>query len=151
MSAAHVVTLGSLAITAALVAAIAPWAGDDVLGDDVAPWLLVAAVPVILYAAALRVLLQALSRFVAMGVATIVQPLVMLALVAADYAFGDPSPSRRRGVLDHLERRHRRDRARVPRRRAASTWRRSCGRAWRRAAQARRASACRAKPATCCN
>lgn len=94
MSAAHVVTIGSLAITAALVGAITPWAGDGVLGDDVAPWLLVAAVPVIVYAAALRVLLQALSRFVAMGVATIVQPLVMLALVGADYAFGNPSPSR---------------------------------------------------------
>ncbi len=94
VSAAHVVTFGSLVVTAALVAGIAPWAGEGVLGDDVAPWLLAVAVPVIVYAAALRVLLQALSRFVAMGVATIVQPLVMLSLVAADYAFGDPSPSR---------------------------------------------------------
>ena len=94
MSAAHVVTIGSFIITAALVAGIAPWAGDRVLGDNVSPWLLIAAVPVIVYAAALRILLQALSRFVAMGVATIVQPVVMLALVIADYAFGDPSPSR---------------------------------------------------------
>jgi O-antigen/teichoic acid export membrane protein len=94
MSAAHVVTIGSLAVTAALVATIAPWAGASVLGERVSPWLLIAAVPVIVYAAALRILLQALSRFAAMGVATIVQPVVMLVLVAADYAFGDPSPSR---------------------------------------------------------
>ena len=94
MSAAHVVTIGSFVITAALVATIAPWAGDRVLGDNVSPWLLIAAVPVIVYAAALRILLQALSRFVAMGVATIVQPVVMLTLDIADYAFGDPSPSR---------------------------------------------------------
>ncbi len=94
VSAAHVVTLGSLAITAAAVAAIAPWAGDRILGEHVSPWLLIGAVPVLIYASALRVLLQALSRFAAMGVAMIAQPLVMLVLVAADYAFGDPSPSR---------------------------------------------------------
>jgi stage V sporulation protein B len=94
VSAAHVVTLGSLVITAAAVGAIAPWAGGRVLGDLVSPWLLIAAVPMLIYASALRVLLQALSRFVSMGVATLAQPLVMLALVAADYAFGDPSPSR---------------------------------------------------------
>jgi O-antigen/teichoic acid export membrane protein len=94
VGAAHVVTLASLAIMAAAVGAIAPWAGDRVLGEHISPWLLIAAVPMLIYASALRVLLQALSRFVEMGVATIVQPLVMLALVAADYAFGDPSPSR---------------------------------------------------------
>ena len=94
VSAAHVVTLGSLAITAVAVAAIAPWAGDRILGEHVSPWLLIAAVPMLTYASALRVLLQALSRFAAMGVAMVAQPLVMLVLVAADYAFGDPSPAR---------------------------------------------------------
>jgi len=94
VSAAHVVTLGSLAITAVAVPAIAPWAGDRILGEHVSPWLLIAAVPMLTYASALRVLLQALSRFAAMGVAMVAQPLVMLVLVAADYAFGDPSPAR---------------------------------------------------------
>ncbi len=94
VGAAHVVVLGSLTITAAAVGVIEPWAGDQVLGDQVSAWLLIAAVPVLIYASALRVLLQALSRFFAMGAATLTQPLVMLALVAADYAFGDPSPSR---------------------------------------------------------
>lgn len=93
VSAAHVIALGSLAMTAAAVGAVAPWAGGRVLGDQTSPWLLIAAVPMLVYAAALRALLQALSRFLAMGVATLAQPLVMLALVAADYAFGDPSPS----------------------------------------------------------
>ncbi len=94
MSAAHVVALGALAITAGIVGAIAPWAGDSVLGEHISPWLLIVAVPMLIYASALRVLLQALSRFVAMGFATIVQPVVMLALVAADYRLGDPSPAR---------------------------------------------------------
>jgi O-antigen/teichoic acid export membrane protein len=94
MSAAHVVTIGSVGITAIVVAVLAPSIGDAVLGAHIAPWLLVAAAPMLIYSSVLRVMLQALSRFVAMGVATVVQPLVMLALVAADYAFGDPSPSR---------------------------------------------------------
>jgi O-antigen/teichoic acid export membrane protein len=94
VSAAHVITLGSVAIMAAAVSAIAPWAGDCVLGEHISPWLLVVAVPMLIYASSLRVLLQALSRFVEMGAATVAQPLVMLALVAADYTFGDPSPSR---------------------------------------------------------
>jgi O-antigen/teichoic acid export membrane protein len=94
VSAAHVVTLGSLAITAVAVGAIAPWAGGRLLGDLVSPWLLIAAVPMLIYASALRILLQALSRFVSMGVATLAQPAVMLALVVTDYVFGDPSPSR---------------------------------------------------------
>jgi O-antigen/teichoic acid export membrane protein len=94
VNAAHVITLGSLAVTAAAVVLLAPWAADSVLGDDVSPWLLIAAVPMLIYASALRVLLQALSRFVEMGAATLAQPLVMLGLVAADYAFGDPSASR---------------------------------------------------------
>ncbi len=93
VSALHVVTLGALAITAVVVAAIAPWAGDDVFGAGVAPWLLIAAVPGLLYMNLLRLLLQAQSRFVDLGVATIGQQAVLLLLVAVAFAVADPSPS----------------------------------------------------------
>lgn len=93
VSAVHVVTLASLALTAAGVAALTPLAGSDVLGDRLPAWLLVAAVPVVIWASALRVVLQAQSRFVAMGIATVVQPLVMLACVAVAYAVGHPTPA----------------------------------------------------------
>lgn len=93
MSAVHTITLGSVAITAIIVAAVVPWTGADVLGGGAAAWLLVAAVPALIYWATLCIVLQAMSRFVAMGVATIAQPFVMLILVAVAYASGHPSPS----------------------------------------------------------
>ncbi len=93
VSALHVVTIGALALTAIVVAAIAPWAGDDVFGEEVAPWLLIAAVPALLYMNLLRLLLQAQSRFVDLGVATIGQQAVLLVLVAVAFTVADPSPS----------------------------------------------------------
>lgn len=89
----HVVVAAAFVITAVVVAAIAPWAADPVFGEDVAPWLLAIAVPVILYMNFLRLILQALSRFFDLGVATVGQQLVLLGLVAAAYAWGDPTPS----------------------------------------------------------
>lgn len=93
VSAVHVVALAALAVTAAGVAALTPVAGADVLGDELPAWLLIAAVPVVIWASALRVVLQAQSRFLAMGIATVVQPLVMLACVAVAYAAGHPRPA----------------------------------------------------------
>jgi O-antigen/teichoic acid export membrane protein len=93
VSAAHVVTLAALAVTALAVGAVAA-ADADLLRGGVPAWLLVPAVPVLIYAAALRVVLQAESRFVEMGVVTIAPAAVMLALVAAAYAAGHPTPAR---------------------------------------------------------
>lgn len=93
VAAAHVITIGSFAVTAVALLAIVPWAGSDVLGDGVSAWLLIAAVPALMYAGTLRAVLQATSRFLAMGVAAIAQPLVMLALVAVAYATGHATPS----------------------------------------------------------
>jgi O-antigen/teichoic acid export membrane protein len=94
VSAAHVVAVISVAVAAACVAVIVPFAGDEVAGAHVPAWLLIAAVPALVYAAALRTVLQAMSRFVEMGIATVVQPLVMLALVVAADATGHPTPAR---------------------------------------------------------
>ncbi len=93
VSALHVLTLASLAVTAAAVALIVPWAGGEVLGAGVSAWLLIAAVPVLIYATTLRIVLQAMSRFVEMGIATVAQPLVMLVLIGGAYTTGDPTPS----------------------------------------------------------
>ncbi len=94
VSAMHVIVLGALAITAIVVAAIAPWAGDEAFGVGVAPWLLVVAVPLMLYMNLMRLTLQALSRFIDLGVATVGQQAVMLALVATAYATDSATPQR---------------------------------------------------------
>ena len=88
VSAAHVVTLAAIAITAAAVALIVPWTGGTIIGGDVSAWLLVAAIPALIYAGALRIVLQAESRFWEMGIATAIQPLLMLACVLGLYAAG---------------------------------------------------------------
>ena len=93
VSALHVLTLLSLAITAAAVLVMVPWAGAEVLGEGVPAWLLIAAVPMLIYSATLRIVLQAMSRFVEMGIATIAQPLVMLVLIAVAYGRGHPAAS----------------------------------------------------------
>lgn len=92
VTAAHVLTLVAVAVTAAAMLAIVPWAGTEVLGEGVSAWLLVAAVPVLIYVATLKAVLQAMSRFLEMGIATIAQPLVMLGLVAVAYWRWEPSP-----------------------------------------------------------
>jgi O-antigen/teichoic acid export membrane protein len=93
VGALHVITIAALAITAAVVLAIVPWTGTEVLGEGVPAWLLIAAVPMLIYSITLRIVLQAMSRFVEMGVATIAQPVVMLMLVAVAYGRGHPSTS----------------------------------------------------------
>ncbi len=94
VSAAHVAALFALGASAIAVAATVPWAGADVLGEGVPAWLLIPAVPLLLYAALLRFVLQAERRFVDMGLTTIIQPLVVLALVAALYASDAATPAR---------------------------------------------------------
>lgn len=93
LGALHVVTLAALAVAAAFAAVAAPIVSDGVFGEGVTPWLFVAAVPALIYASVLRLVLQALNRFADMGIATLTQPLVMLTLVATAYAAGDPSAS----------------------------------------------------------
>lgn len=89
----HVVVAASFIVTALVVAAIAPWGADPIFGEDVAPWLLALAVPVILYLNLLRLTLQALSRFFDLGVATVGQQVMLLGFVTAAYLWGDPTPS----------------------------------------------------------
>lgn len=93
-SAAHSITAGALLVTAAIVGAVIAAGGGGAVGAGVHAWLLIAAVPLLVYAAAMRMVLQAQSRFVAMGMATIAQPVMMLALVVPAYAAGAATPSR---------------------------------------------------------
>jgi len=91
LAAAHTVTLGAALVSALCVAAIAPWAGGAVFGNDVSPWLLIAAIPAILYLQLLRLLLQGLNRFVDLGVTTVGQQAVLLTLVTASILLADPT------------------------------------------------------------
>ena len=93
VAAAHVITLASLVATTLAVLMTVLIAGSDALGDGVTAWLLIAAVPALMYAATLRAVLQSTSRFMEMGIATLAQPFVMLSLVSVVYAVGNPSPS----------------------------------------------------------
>lgn len=93
VTAMHVLVLAAAAITAAIVAAIAPLWGDRIFGDDVPPWLLVLAVPALLQMNFMRLALQALGRFGDLGLTTIGQQAVLLALVAAVAATSDASPA----------------------------------------------------------
>ena len=136
VSAAHVVTLGVAGDHGgASSASIAPWAGDGVLGDDVSPWLLDrrragAALP-----ALLRVMLQALSRFVDMGVATI-------GAAARD------AGARRRGRTRSAIRRRRASSAFwIVSNAAAAAYRAACA---RRRAASTSAQIVRPRLATCC-
>ncbi|MEX2247617.1 MAG: oligosaccharide flippase family protein [Dehalococcoidia bacterium] len=92
VSAVHLATLGSLAVSALAVAVVAPWAAGRAFGDGIAPWLFILAVPALLYLNLLRLVLQALSRFVDLGITTIGQQALLLAAVAVAFAVGDPSP-----------------------------------------------------------
>jgi O-antigen/teichoic acid export membrane protein len=92
VSAVHVVAIAAIVPTAVAVALTLPWA-DDLLGGRVNPWLFVPAVPLLLYANLLKLLLQALSRFVDLGMAVVGQQALMLAAVATAFALAEPSPS----------------------------------------------------------
>jgi O-antigen/teichoic acid export membrane protein len=101
LGAMHFIVLAALPVTALVVAVVAPldieWivfgetlriSGETIFGP-VSPWLLVLAVPVLLYMNLLRLTLQALSRFVDLGIATVGQQAALLALVAVAFASGD--------------------------------------------------------------
>jgi len=104
LGAAHVLVAASVGVTAAAVALIAPvdanvgsigghefgFTGETIFGAGISPWLLVAAVPVLLYLNLLKLVLQALSRFVDLGIVTVGQQSAVLALVAVAFATGDP-------------------------------------------------------------
>jgi O-antigen/teichoic acid export membrane protein len=93
VSAIHVATLASPVVTAIAVALVVPWGGADLLGPGLSAWLLVLAVPALIWVAALSVTLQAQRRFWEMGLVTVAQPALMLALVSVAYAAGDPTPA----------------------------------------------------------
>ncbi|MBF6601082.1 MAG: polysaccharide biosynthesis C-terminal domain-containing protein [Dehalococcoidia bacterium] len=92
VSAAQVSVLWSIAVTGVLVAVVAPLAGSGAIGGGVPVWLFLFAVPALVESAVLRLILQGMSRFAEMGMATVLHPLVMLALVAAAMAAGSPTP-----------------------------------------------------------
>jgi O-antigen/teichoic acid export membrane protein len=93
LAAIHVVALASVVVAAAVAGVVAPLAGGDAFGRGISPWLLAAAVPILLYMNLLRLMLQAQSRFIDLGVATVGQQTLILAMVAVAYAYADPSPS----------------------------------------------------------
>jgi O-antigen/teichoic acid export membrane protein len=86
----NLVTLAAIAVSLATAAIIAP-IDTDVFGGGLSPWLLAAAIPLLLYMNLLRLLLQALNRFVDLGVATVGQQAGLLALVAIAFTATDPS------------------------------------------------------------
>lgn len=91
VSAMHVMTLFALVFTAAAVALIAPMFNDDVFGLGVSPWLLIAGVPALLYWNLMRLALQAESRFVALGLSTVSQQVLLVAAVGILIVRGDPT------------------------------------------------------------
>src|SRR5438128_8945157 len=94
VSATHVVAIWSLAATALAIVIIRPWTGDALFGGDVPDALFIAAVPLLVYSTLLKLVLQAMSRFVELGAVIIVQPIIMLALISVTMATGDTTPSK---------------------------------------------------------
>ncbi|HEY7801864.1 MAG TPA: oligosaccharide flippase family protein [Dehalococcoidia bacterium] len=92
VAAAHVSVLWSVVITAALVGIVAPFVSTGAIGAGVPVWLFIFAVPALVYSAVLRLILQGMSRFAEMGIATVLHPLVMLVLVSIAMAAGSPTP-----------------------------------------------------------
>jgi len=86
IAATHAVALAAVGVTAAVAVAFALASVDGVLANHGAIWLLPAATAALIEGAALRAVLQSQRRFVASGIATVLQPAIMLAVVAALYA-----------------------------------------------------------------
>jgi O-antigen/teichoic acid export membrane protein len=99
MTAMHALVAASVVVTLVCTAAVAPWFGDEIFGQGISPWLLVAAVPVLLHMNLLRLVLQALSRWVDLGVVTVGQQALILALVIAAVADGDSTASQMALIL----------------------------------------------------
>lgn len=103
VGAVHVVVVASIGITALIVAVVAPidgnfttmrghelgFTGESIFGGGISPWLLVLVVPLLLYNSLLRLLLQGLSRFGDLGIASIGQQVIVLSLVALAIAVRD--------------------------------------------------------------
>jgi O-antigen/teichoic acid export membrane protein len=104
VSAAHVITAASALFTATIIGilsavAVAPIFGipdawfNDPLDIGVSQWLLVAAVPALLYWNLMRLILQAESRFVDLGISTISQQALLIAAVAVVAITADLTPT----------------------------------------------------------
>jgi O-antigen/teichoic acid export membrane protein len=91
LGAIHGITIASIAVAAVAAAIIVAIDAEDAFGGGISPWLLAAAIPLLLYMNLLRLLLQALSRFIDLGVTTVGHQIVLLVLVAAAFAAGDPT------------------------------------------------------------
>ncbi len=99
VSAMHLVTVFALAVTAVAVAVVTPFVDDGLFGGGVSPWLLAAGVPAMLYWNLMRLALQAESRFVALGVATVSQQAVLVTAVAVLAVAGDPTTAQVVGCM----------------------------------------------------
>ncbi|MEX0785297.1 MAG: flippase [Dehalococcoidia bacterium] len=86
---AHQITLLSALVSGVLVLLAWPLLGETLRDHDVPYWIFVFAVPLFVSYGLLTTLLQGVSRFVAMNTVIIVQPLVLLALLATGVAAGD--------------------------------------------------------------
>lgn len=82
-------TLASAAVSGLLVLLAWPIVGDQLLDEGVPFWVFAFAVPLFLNYNLLTTVLQGISRFEAMNVVVLTQPLVLLALVATAVAIGD--------------------------------------------------------------
>lgn len=106
VAAAHTVTISAAAVTLLFVATVIPILDALVEADlsefglshetgiGVSAWLLVAAVPALLYWNLMRFVLQAESRFVDLGVATVAQQALLISAVIALIAWGDATATK---------------------------------------------------------
>ena len=93
VSAAHVATVWSLVVAGLAILLIEPWTGDTIFGGDVPDYFFIIAVPVLVYSTLLKLVLQAMSRFVELGATIVVQPIIMLMLIAGAMATGRATAS----------------------------------------------------------
>jgi O-antigen/teichoic acid export membrane protein len=85
IAATHTLALAAAAITLAVAVVAALISVDRAFGGHRSIWLLPAATAALIEGAALRAVLQSQRRFVASGIATILQPAIMLVAAAALY------------------------------------------------------------------
>lgn len=83
------VMLASAAVSALLVLLAGPTVGDTLLDHDTPYWVFVFAVPVFLNYNVLTTILQGMGRFPAMNAVVLLQPLVLLTLLATGVALAD--------------------------------------------------------------
>jgi O-antigen/teichoic acid export membrane protein len=83
------VVLASTAVSGLLVLLATPIFGDRLLDRDVPYWVFIFAVPLFLNFNVLIAILQGGSRFLAMNMVILAQPLMMLAMVSVGFVVGD--------------------------------------------------------------